>query len=43
MKNEIKFGLRQHDWNFWDLIKLWISFINQIKSLIKELISFGLN
>jgi hypothetical protein len=29
------------NWKFGDLIKLWSSLINQIKSLIEELISLG--
>jgi hypothetical protein len=40
MKNKLKFRLRQHNWKFGDLIKFWISLINQIKRLIEELISF---
>ena len=42
-KNEwrINWNLGQDNinWKFRDLIKLWISLINQIKSLIEELIS----
>ena len=48
MKNEwngkkINWNLGQNNitWKFEDLIKLWIILINQIKSLIEELISLG--
>ena len=41
MKNKLKFGLRQHNWKFGDLIKLLNSLIYQIKGLIEELMSFG--
>jgi hypothetical protein len=40
MRNKLKFGLKQYDWKFRDLIKLLTSLINQIKSLIGELLSF---
>ena len=44
-KNEwrINWNLGQDNinWKFWDLIKLCISLINQIKSLIEESIKFG--
>jgi len=40
-KNKLKFGSRQHKLKVGDLIKLWISLINQIKSLTEELISLG--
>ena len=35
MKNKMKFGSRQYKLKVWNLIKLWSSLINQIKSLIK--------
>jgi len=41
MKNKLKSRLIQYNWKFEDLIKLWISLINQSKGLIEELISFG--
>jgi hypothetical protein len=40
MKNKLKSKLIQYNWKFENLIKLWISLINQIKGLITELISF---
>jgi Ni,Fe-hydrogenase maturation factor len=40
MRNKLRFGLKQHDWKFRDLIKLLTNLINQIKSLIGGLISF---
>ena len=40
MKNKLKSKLIQYTWKFENLIKLWISLINQIKGLITELISF---
>jgi len=40
MKNELKFGLRQHDWKLKDLIKFLTCLINQIEGLIGEFISF---
>jgi hypothetical protein len=39
MKNKLNLGQDNIIWKFGDLIKLWISLINQIKSLIEELIS----
>jgi hypothetical protein len=39
MKNKLQFGLRYINWKIKDLIKLWIGLINQIKSLIVELIN----
>ena len=42
MKNKLKSRLIQYNWKFEDLIKLWISLMNQINGLIiAELISFG--
>ena len=41
MKNKLNFKLRTHNWKFGDLIKLWISLINQIKCLIENLISLS--
>jgi len=35
MKNKLKSRLIQYNWKFEDLIKLWISLINQIKGLIE--------
>ena len=40
MRNKLRFGLKQHDWKFRDLIKLLTSLINQIKGLTGELIRF---
>jgi hypothetical protein len=40
MKNKLKSRLIQYNWKFEDLIKLWISLINNIKGLIEKLISF---
>jgi len=34
MKNKLKSRLIQYNWKFKNLIKLWISLINQIKGLI---------
>ena len=42
MKNKLKSRLIEYNWKFEDLIKLWISLINQIKGLIAELICFGM-
>ena len=40
MRIKLKFEPRQRNQKFWDLIKLWISFGSQIKSLIKEISRF---
>jgi hypothetical protein len=40
MKNKLNIGLRQHNWQFRDLIKLWITLINQIKGLNWRVVEF---
>jgi hypothetical protein len=40
MRIKLKFEPRKCNLKFWDLIKLWISFGSQIKSLIIEILRF---
>jgi hypothetical protein len=37
----LNLGQDNINWKFEDLLKLWISLINQIKSLIEEMINLG--
>jgi hypothetical protein len=43
MRNKVRFGLKQHDWKFRDLIKFLTNLINQIKGLIEKISKIGVN